>query len=179
MSTALLGLGLFTAMAQASDGHSLQRAVAVTAVTAGAEAASTVTGAFFGIVASPVIGDQSSGVGYQVASGFVRGGTTGIAVGTLGGGFLAAHATDTPPLLVGGVSAGVGLVGLVTSLHLEQTRSGSATGVALVGTLVAVPVVAGVAAAFAKPRQDGDALSLRASPSFSRDGGGVLLSGRF
>ncbi|MEQ1571243.1 MAG: hypothetical protein ABMA64_36790 [Myxococcota bacterium] len=179
MSTTLLGLGLGLVTAHASDGQGLQRALVATAVTAGAEGVSTVAGALLGVVASPVIGDRSGGVGYQVGSSFVRGGTTGIAIGTLGGGFVASHATDTPPLLVGGVSAGVGLAGLAISMELDQTRSGRATGVAIVGTLIAVPVVAGVTAGFAEPRHEDDALSLRASPAFSRDGGGILVSGRF
>lgn len=168
----LLVTALFMSSASAGDTPA-GRALTAGAVAVGSEAAGAVGGLVLGFGAASLA--QADGMtGAFVTVGF---GGLGLVGGTMSSGAFAGVATRRNPLAMTGVTAGVSVLGMVAT-GFAGAHDGSAVLPVALGTLVAVPVAAGLAAA-ALPEHHGRGTSVSLVPTFGKSGGGVRLAGTF
>jgi hypothetical protein len=151
------------------------RAVTATAISFGSEVVGLSGGFVLGTIAA--IATSPEGMGGVAVMG--AGGALGLVGGTMSSGAIAGVATRRSPLAMTGVTAGVSLLGMGTMVAVGADGGNDALFVGL-GTLVAVPVAAGVAAAVLPEHQGRRArTSVSVSPTFGRQGGGLRIAGNF
>lgn len=171
---------LWTGLAQAADDPA-ERGLIAGVVALGTEVGGTLGGAAIGTGVSIVYlsspAAQNANNPYAAVIPAALGVTLGLAAGTMGSGAVAGLATGRSPLAMTGVTTAVSLGGLALTIGVAGS-GGDGAAVVGVGTLLAVPVAAGIAAAV-MPEHHARRTSVSLTPTFGKHGGGVRLAGDF